>query len=247
MLLNLTVANISTGVAAADFEAAIAAIARQVTEHFLPEWGATANLSGIAASRADPNAPIPGNHDAIIYLGDRSNDPTNGVDDVLGYHSTNYALLPYGFVYLDICTKYGDKWTSTLSHEVLELLADPTAVLSVAGSAPNGAQGTVQYDLEVCDPTEGDTYEIDTVTVSNFVGRSYFGMVGGSGNTNYLKLDLAAFGVRPKGYLQYEDGSDTHQILGARVTKRKLAAKKLLKSGRRNERRRLRLIRAAVS
>ena len=45
---------------------------------------------------------------------------------------------------------YGEVWTSTLSHEVLELLGDPTAVMTVTGLAPKGASGSVHYDLEVC-------------------------------------------------------------------------------------------------
>jgi hypothetical protein len=235
--MNLTVANISTKVGGAEFQAAIAAIARQVSEHFQPEWGIAAKLTGTALSLTDSKAPIEGDHDAIIYLGDSVQDPTTGVDDVLGYHFANHGNTPYGFVYLDICAEYGEPWSCTLSHEVLEVLGDPSATHTVTGPPPAGMQGNAAYNLEVCDPTQGDSYTIDAVVVSNFVGRSYFEMPGGSGRSNYLDLPLLPFGVRPKGYFQFETGGTVQQVQGAEVTPRQLAAKAKMGRGRRNWRR----------
>jgi len=237
--MNLTIANVSTRIQPAAFQAAVAAIGRQVNEHFQPEWGIGATLRGVAAPLIvnKKDVSIQGAHDAILYLGDSSQDPTVGVEGALGYHSRNFAGIPYGFVYLDICAEYGEIWTTTLSHETLELLADPTAVITVTGPAPEGAPGNVYYDLEVCDPTQGDSYEIDNVAVSNFVGKSYFDLPGGGGKTNYLGLELSAFGVRPKGYFQYEQSNQVHQVQGELVTARRLAAKDRMKEGRRNTRR----------
>jgi len=235
--MTLTIANISTQISAAQLQAAIVAIGRQVAENFQPEWNIGATLNGTTAPLEDQQVPIQGNHNAVIYLGDSSQDPTTGISKVFGYHFVNNANIPYGFVYLDICEQYGEVWTCTLSHEVLELLADPDAAMTVTGPAPNSAPGNVYYDLEVADPTMGDTYNIDNIVVSNFVGRAYFGLSGGNGQTNFLNLPLAAFGVRPGGYFQYEDSGGAHQVQGQRVTPRQLAAKKLMKSGRRNERR----------
>jgi len=116
---------------------------------------------------------------------------------VLGYHDKNHAGLPYGFVYLDVCRASHEDWSTTLSHEVLELLADPRAVMTVAGPAPRGAKKHVHYDLEVCDPTQGDTYQIDGVTVSNFVGKAYFGLTGGSGKMDHLGLPLTRLASGP--------------------------------------------------
>jgi hypothetical protein len=142
-----------------------------------------------------------------------------------------------GLEYLDICERYKEVWTCTLSHEVLELLADPDAAMTVTGPAPKGAPGTVYYDLEVCDPTQGDQYSVGDVVVSNFVGKKYFGLSGGGGKTNYLNLRLSAFGVRPGGYFQYEKGNRAHQIYGSKVTEGKKAAKAIMKDVRRNARR----------
>lgn len=235
--MKLTIANLSTHVRPAQFRAAVAAIGRQVVEHFRPEWSVTAKLTGVALSLAGHKAPINGEHDAIIYLGDAVADPSSGVGSALGYHDRNHAGLPYGFVYLDVCRAYHEDWSTTLSHEVLELLADPRAVMTVTGPAPRNAKRHVHYDLEVCDPTQGDTYQIDGVTVSNFVGRAWFGLTGGSGKLDHLGLPLTPFGVRPGGYLQYEDSRGAHQVWGKKVTKAQKDAKSLLRQGRRNQRR----------
>jgi hypothetical protein len=258
--MKLTIANISTQITPEQLHAAVAAINRQVKEHFEPEWGKGATLTATAVKLTGKKAPIQRDTDAVIYIGDSVQDSTAGVQGALGYHSDNHKKIPYGFIYLDVCSKYKEEWTCTLSHEVLELLGDPDAALTVTGPAPKTKakaaavkakavaakaaplkSGMVYYDLEVCDPTQGDTYKIDGIVVSNFVGRSYFKLSGGTGKTNHMGLPLTAFGVRPGGYVQYEDGNTTHQINGKKVTETHLAAKKLMIHGRRNERRRLRL------
>jgi hypothetical protein len=239
--MNIIIANLSKQIFEADFKATVAAIGRQVTEHFQPEWGTGATLKGVWVPLVGKKAPIQKGADEVIYLGDSSVDPTTGVKDADGYHSANNKGMPYGFVYLDICAQAKEAWSFTLSHEVLELLADPDTALTVAGPRPKRVPGTVYYDLEVCDPTQGDSYLIDEVVVSNFVGRKYYGLSGGSGKTNHLSLPLRAFGVRPGGYLQYETGSRSHHIYGSEVTPGQKAAKKAMQNVRRNARRAERL------
>jgi hypothetical protein len=240
--MRLTIANITKTITPAKLQDAVRAIARQVAADFQPEWHIGASVVGVTTTLGKRKAPIQGQHDAIIYLGDSSQDPTTGVSGALGYHSQNHGNTPYGFVYLDVCKEYGEVWTCTLSHEVLELLADPTASMTVTGPSPRNAARSVYFDLEVCDPTQGDSYRIDGVVVSNFVGRSYFGLHGGSGKTNFLELDLAPFGVRPKGYFQYEDAGGAHQVQGRKVSARMTKAKsRLMGAARRNARRATRL------
>jgi hypothetical protein len=239
--MKLTIANLSMQVTNGEFRAAVVAVGRQVAEHFRPEWGVTATLKPIRLSLDTKKAPVQKDADAVIYFGDSSVDPTTGVEDAEGYHTSNNKDIPYGFVYLDICAKAKDAWSCALSHEVLELLADPDTALTVAGPRPKFPDRTVYYDLEVCDPTQGDQYFIDGVAVSNFVGKKYFGLSGGTGKTNYLGLPLRAFHVRPGGYLQYETGSRTHHIYGRKVTAQQIAAKKAMKQIRRNARRAQRL------
>lgn len=238
--MRLTIVNVTSSIKSPPFQDVVRALRRQVSEDFAPIWSTTAILRGVTHKLGQ--AKIDGIHDAIIYLGDSSQDPNGGVADAYGYHSANYDDIPFGFVYLDVCEKYGEEWSSTLSHEVLELLADPAATLTVSGPNPKKqSPHTVQYDLEVCDPTQGDSYTIDDVKVSNFVTPAYFGKSGGAPETNFLKLQLKPFGVRPGGYFQYEVGNAVHQVDGEKVTATRVAARKILALYRRNARREERL------
>jgi len=234
--MNITIANISSQISDQDFAAAVTAIGFQVTNHFEPAWKTGATLKSLRVSLA-AQAPIASGTDAIIYVGDTAQDPTTGVGEALGYHSLHEGDVPYGFVYLDVSAKYREPWSCTLSHEVLELLADPEATKTIAGPAPDGSGDEVLYEFEVCDPTQGDHYEINSVKVSNFVAPSYFNLPSGNGLTNFLELPLRPFQVRPLGYFQYEQDGVSSIVKGRMVTKQQLRAKELLGLGRRNARR----------
>jgi hypothetical protein len=241
--MDVVVANLSSQIADAQLAAVIAAINRQVAEHYQPEWRQSATVTGYRLDLKGAKANLDGRADAVIYVGDQSQDPTVGVGQVFGYHSENYNHVPYGFVYGDVCEKLFEKyklpWTAALSHEVLELLSDPKVSFLVTGPAPAGGAGSANYALEVCDPTQGDTYKIDGIDVSNFVSKKYFNQPGGTiQSTNYLNLALAPFGVRPLGNYVYQDADGTHEIWGARVTPAMQDARKLLGKWRRNVRRR---------
>ena len=100
---------------------AVRAINRQVTEDFAPIWGAAYSLR-LHASQFDPSSTDniteePSRGESVMYLVDEST-----VAGALGYHTRNSKNIPVGFVF--VTDK--DDWTSTLSHEVLELIVDPT-------------------------------------------------------------------------------------------------------------------------
>ena len=69
---------------------------------------------------------------------------------------------------------YGDDWTKAASHELLEMLADPYGTRLVTARAVKPGQGRVEYLVEVCDPCEAVTYDIDGTGVSDFYTPSYF-------------------------------------------------------------------------
>lgn len=203
--LQITVANISNTIPDSQLQAVIVALGEQLVQDFQPEWGGSSSVVGTTT----PMSALPAldsQTQAVIYLGSSTDDPTTGVEPALGYHFDNQTGVPYGFVYLDVVALNGGNWSVTLSHEVLELLGDPSSQQTVTGgpSVP-GVPDPVQYDFELCDPVQADSYAKSNGTqVSNFVGRAYFNQPGGSGRTNFLGNPLLAFGVRPKSYLQYE-------------------------------------------
>jgi hypothetical protein len=94
---------------------------------------------------------------------------------VLGFHTEDKGGRLWGVVaaqpeldaHAQVTT--GD-WSvsSVLSHEVLELFIDPNCNLWAAND-----EGKV-YSFEVCDPVEAPTYNVNGVSVSNFVTPAWF-------------------------------------------------------------------------
>ena len=99
-------------------------------------------------------------------------------------------------------------WSVTLSHEVLEMIADPTVNIFAPGPSPDPADGGkwVLFTYEVGDPVERFCYEIDGVLVSDFVTPWYFSEGEGRGTRNdFLGLDVPSFGCLPYCHIQYFD------------------------------------------
>jgi len=78
--------------------------------------------------------------------------------------------LPLGKVFAGLDLQSGGSWTVTLSHELLEMLADPWI-----NWCAQGADGKI-YALEVFDAVEADElgYEINGILVSDFITPSWF-------------------------------------------------------------------------
>jgi hypothetical protein len=204
--MRISIANISQKVTVAEFSATVHAVARQVHEDFAPLWGMDADVRGIAMKRNTKPNPELTLSDVILYVGELDDDPQK-VADAVGYHDLNTKGIPYGFVFTDIAAKQGDPWSTTLSHEVLELLADPDVNLLVVAPNPKNPKGVALRAYEVCDPVQADSYDIDGVAVSNFVTPLYFANLPSptTTRTNYLNNGLDRFGVRPGGYFSYFD------------------------------------------
>ncbi|HEU0208390.1 MAG TPA: hypothetical protein VFQ78_05365, partial [Candidatus Udaeobacter sp.] len=149
---------------------AIRAINRQIAEDFEPYWsfGATLRLEGRSRKRPKKQILADMRGEAVIYVWDEADQ------DALGYHNRNNRGIPYGFVFAELSAKLGECWTVTLSHEALEMLADPENNLYVLGSHPERPNLNVFYWYEMCDPVQAETYEIDQIEVSNFVLPLYF-------------------------------------------------------------------------
>jgi hypothetical protein len=88
----------------------------------------------------------------------------------LGYHELSSQGTPLGKVFAGLDLKMGASWTVTMSHELLEMLADPW--INWCAQSPEGRV----YALEVCDAVEADGlgYEIDGVLLSDFVTPGWF-------------------------------------------------------------------------
>jgi hypothetical protein len=171
------------------------ALERQVQEHFAPVYGLEATV-GVASSALDGAW--------VIGLFRDPDQP-----GALGYHSLGPNGLPCAKVFPELDKQDGANLSTTISHELLEMLADPFLRLAVQAS-----DGRF-YANEVCDAVEQDEYEIDGVTVSSFLLPDWY--TGGS-KFDYLGKCNAALEVRPGGYAQvYDPSAGWQQILNGQM------------------------------
>ena len=159
-----TLANYTSGVQA------------QLNNHVFPSWKVNANLIIVASTSDIPS----GNWYLLVQ--DNTNTP-----GTLGYHSLDANGIPYGIIFANTIIQAGLVPSTTLSHEILEMLVDPF-VDSLVFKQTSNTTGTLIY-LEVCDPVESNTYVINGVTVSDFVFPRWFSpSVGGQ----YDQLNLVS-------------------------------------------------------
>lgn len=155
----IAVTNASTCLTDGQVAAAIPALQRQVTLDFRAYWGLDCRLTslprGIPLTEGWWQITVTDNPDQA---------------GALGYHELTSRGTPLGKVFAGLDLQSGGAWTVTLSHELLEMLADPWINWCAQGS-----DGKI-YALEVCDVVESDRlgYEIDGVLVSDFITPCWF-------------------------------------------------------------------------
>lgn len=156
----------------ADARRVAAAVQRQVREHFGPVYGVRATVEAVPQGRQDPGAW----QVAVV------DDAASADDD--GWHELTARGQPLGKVLAKKVIAETGGWSSTASHEVLELLADPDMSLAVLVYFENGSH---LYAYEVCDPVQDDrwAYTIDRVRVSDFVYPAWFESFHGRGSTRF--------------------------------------------------------------
>jgi hypothetical protein len=174
--------------------AAIRAVNRQIAEDFAPYWALSAVLR-----LTDPETK-PLQADAIIRIYPHGHD----------FHWSPSGL-PEGYVFTDLSEAAKESvpwltWTNSLSHEALELIADPEVNTLVQGPHPVRTKERVFHYREICDPVQSETYLVDGVTVSNFVLPHYYNGMGESGGRNdFLGTGLQAFRWNENGIIGFWD------------------------------------------
>ena len=133
------------------------------------------DIAGTVTALPDPDSIEPGIWPVFI-----ADDIPDGLG---GYHTTGHNQ-PFAMV------QSGDTWSLSASHEVLEMLVDPSGnrlvaapAVTIAGNEVQDAPGKFEYLVEVCDPSEDPDYAylIDGVLVSDFYTPNYFDPVGSAG------------------------------------------------------------------
>lgn len=155
----IAVMNVSTCVTDAQVEATLAALQQQVSQDFKAYWNLDCRLTFLEKGEA-----LTKGWWQIVVM----DDPDQA--GALGYHELTSGGAPLGKVFAGLDLRMESAWTVTLSHELLEMLADPW--IDWCAEAQDGRI----YALEVCDAVEADAlgYEIGGVLVSDFVTPSWF-------------------------------------------------------------------------
>ena len=112
------------------------ALQTQVNEHLAPAWGITADLR-LIGPRSRPRK------DAWRLVLLDEHDP----DCVDGYHELTRGGLPQGLVKLREAMACKTGWTSTASHELLEMLVNPDTLQAIF--VWDEAVGGRVYGLEI--------------------------------------------------------------------------------------------------
>jgi hypothetical protein len=155
----IAITNASTCLTDAQVEAVLPALQKQVSNDFKSYWDEDCTLTFVSK-----NESLTRGWWQIVVV----DDPDQA--GALGYHELSSAGTPMGKTFAGFDIRNGSSWTVTLSHELLEMIADPWINWCAVGSDNR------VYALEVCDPVESDVlgYEIDGVLVSDFVTPSWF-------------------------------------------------------------------------
>ena len=136
-----------------------AALQKQVDRDFTPLWGVEAEVVAYERAKDVPHGYWP------ITIKDSLTRP-----EAAGYHEDDMSE-PYALVRLT------PDWSVTVSHEMLELLADPWGRHMVASPSLLHPGKRVRYLVEVSDPCSDAHYKIDRIAVSDFYTPRYFDAV----------------------------------------------------------------------
>jgi len=161
--IKISIVNETTVVHDADVKPITDALQIQIHRDFAPIWGIDADLIFV------PKGHKPDPTTWWLVLLDNSDQ-----QGALGYHDLTPAGLPMGKVFVKTDLQYKLSWSVTMSHELLEMIADPDIDLTVF-SQDSDTSGYL-YAFEMCDAVEDDAfgYAIGSTRVSNFVLPAYF-------------------------------------------------------------------------
>jgi hypothetical protein len=215
----ITVRNESTLVKDKEVRRVLPALQKQISAHFAPAWGLHARL---VFGQGPPRA-------MKVILRDVSDEKGD-----LGYHFMNGYPVTYVFAKDDL-EQYGE-FTSTLSHELLEMLADPDANLYAMGftRAKSGKKSQAWIPYEVCGAVQENLYSIDGVRVSDFLLPEWFEPehTRGSMKMDYRGVLRSPFDIAPGGYTDAMVDGKWKTMWGRKARRDKVRHRQLIRAAR---------------
>jgi hypothetical protein len=194
-VVQVAVTTEATNLDVADLSRCSAAIQSQVANDFGPIWNVNATVDAFAQLDQVPLGYWP-----VIVLEDIHDD------GALGFHVDKKGQ-PFALV------KLVEGWETTVSHETLEMLADPYGNRVFQAPSLKDRHRRVQYLCEVCDPSEAPDYgyTVHGLLVSDFYTPRFFDRVP-QHNVRYSFTGAIErpLEVKPGGYLTWFDPVDGH-------------------------------------
>lgn len=189
-MVTIAILNESTVLKDAQIQPVVAALQKQVANDFCPAW----NIAVPTLVFVPQGQPAPAGAWHLLIL---DNSDQAGA---LGYHDVTPEDQPLGKVFAKDDLDAGTSWSVTISHELLEMLADP--LINLTSVVQKSARSGRVYALEDCDAVEDDSfgYKIDDILVSDFVLPSWF-VPGSPAPWDFQKKLSAPLQLLPGGYI----------------------------------------------
>jgi hypothetical protein len=195
MLNQVALVSQTDNIALDDLTMVAAALQKQVSRDLGPIWNIDATVDSFATLD-----DVPLGYWHVI------------IDDTIpfnagGIHLNEDSGQPYALV------RYSDDWPVTTSHEVIEMLVDPSGNRTVASNSPKPDQGRVLILVEACDPSEASQfgYTVNGVLVSDFYTPQFFDPVAVDGvRYSFTGAITAPRQVLDGGYLSWWDPETKH-------------------------------------
>jgi hypothetical protein len=179
-------------ISSAELARVSAALQKQVTRDLMPAWNVTATVEPFESL-----ARVPAGYWPIIIRSDI------GRAGAGGFHSQNQSQ-PFALV------QYNNSWTLAASHELLDMLVDPSGNRIVVASSPNPADNgkSVRVLVEIAQPVEAAefAYSIDGILVSDFVTPAFYNSSDNGGmKYSYTGAAKTRMKILKGGFLSWED------------------------------------------
>jgi hypothetical protein len=174
-----------------------AALQKQASRDLAPIWEISATVDAFAKLEDVPDGYWP-----MI------------IKDNIGYNAAGIHMDKDGQPFALISAAGTiDEWSLTASHEMCEMLVDPSGDRQATGDSPQQGQGRVSFLVEVCDPSEASdfAYSSNGILVSDFYTPNYFDPVTAPGvRYSYTGAITSPRQVLRGGYLSWKDAVSGH-------------------------------------
>lgn len=175
-----------------------AALQKQASRDLAPIWEISATVDAFATLEDVPDGYWP-----MIVMDDIGFPGAAGIH--LDRDGQPFALISSS---PDL-----DRWALTASHEMCEMLVDPSGNRQVTGDSPKPGQGRVSFVVEVCDPSEAAdfAYTSNGILVSDFYTPHFFDPVAETSvRYSFTGALKAPRQVLRGGYLSWVDPASDH-------------------------------------